>query len=107
MEANDSESSVPTSAEEISSKRYSKRVRKPIKVFLPETTQSRSKKQIFNVNYEIVKSKGITINTKNLSFPISSNLASSKVIKKIMRNFATEQPDLKFAYFCEEKQSNF
>lgn len=105
MEANDSESTNPTSTEEGNNGRYSKRIRKPFKVYQPEVVHSKPKKHEFNVNCEIHKNKGITPSTKNANFAITSNLSAMSIMKKFIREVGFENLDCFFVYFCEKKQS--
>ncbi|OMJ90079.1 hypothetical protein SteCoe_7664 [Stentor coeruleus] len=105
MEANDSESTNLTSTEEGNNGRYSKRIRKPFKVYQPEVAHSKPKKHEFNVNCEILKNKGITPSTKNANFAITSNLSAMSIMKKFIKGVGFTNLDCFFVYFCEKKQS--
>lgn len=106
METNDSEGTNPTSYEEGSGNRYSKRVRKPIQLFLPEVAQSKSKKRNYDIKCEILKSKGIPGTPKNLNFSVNGNFSACNIVRKFLRKIKSEMTDHKFIYFCEQTQSN-
>jgi hypothetical protein len=105
MEANDSEGTNQTSYDDPSSTRYSKRVRKPIQMYLPETAHSKPKKHDFDVKCEVLKSKGFSSSPKNLNFSLGANLSALNVVKKFLRKARCEMPDCKFVYFCEKTKS--
>ncbi|OMJ79864.1 hypothetical protein SteCoe_20005 [Stentor coeruleus] len=107
MDTNDSEGTNPTSVEEGNCSRYSKRVRKPFKVYQPEVSHSKTKKKEFDVNCEILKNKGITPSSKNINFTITSNLTTVSIMKKFTKAAGLKNLDCFFVYYCEKKQSKF
>lgn len=106
METNELEGLNQTSFDDSLGNRYSKRVRKPIQVFLPEVSQSKAKKRNFDVKCEILKSKGISNIPKNLNFSVSGNFSACNVVRKFLRKIKSEMTEYKFIYFCEKTQSN-
>ncbi|OMJ67327.1 hypothetical protein SteCoe_35534 [Stentor coeruleus] len=105
MDTNDSEGTNPTSIEEGSCGRYSKRVRKPFKAYQPEVAHSKTKKHEFDVNCEILKNKGITPSSKNINFTITSKLTTVSIMKKFKKAAGLKNLDCVFVYYCEKKQS--
>ena len=105
MESNDSEGTNPTNNDDISMSRYSKRVRKPIKIYIPEIAHSKSKKHEFGVNCEILKSKGFSSIPKNFNFSMGANFSAFNVIRKFLRKIKCDMVDYKFLYFCEKTKS--
>ena len=97
MESNDSEGTNPTSYDEITMSRYSKRVRKPIQIYMPEIAHSKPKKHEFDVNCEVIKFKGFS--------NMGANLSAFNVVKKFLRKARCDMPDCKFLYFCEKTKS--
>ena len=105
MESNDSEGTNPASYDDPSMSRYSKRVRKPIKIYIPELGHSKSKKHEFGVYCEILESKGFSSIPKNFNFSMGPNFAAFNVIKKFLRKIKCDMVDCKFLYFCEKTKS--
>lgn len=105
MDTNESKSDQESVIENTSPYRYSKRIRKPIKVYQPETIQIKPKKSEYIVNCKILKMKGISFNNKKIIFNVSSNLSAGNLCGKLLKQANTSQFETIFVYFCKEKNS--
>lgn len=106
MDSNDSDGTLPTSNEDHSGSRYSKRVRKPIKIYVPEAGHQRKKKHDYEVNCKILKAKNLPVTAKIVRFQISANLGVSNIVRKFLHELGSEQFEYAFIYYCEKQQSN-
>ncbi|OMJ70534.1 hypothetical protein SteCoe_31464 [Stentor coeruleus] len=90
-----------SSADNITS-RYSIRIRKPIQMYKPEFSSSKSKKLENTITCQILQAKGIVVNKKSVKFTSGSNLLSLSLCKRLLRELQIYSADYIFVHFCEK-----
>lgn len=105
MEANDSEPRSSSSTDDSTFKRHSNRIKKPSNLFEPQPVHSKRKNSKLNVNCEILKTKGISIRSKQLDFPLQANMQAHKVVENYLKKIKFQTSGCTVVYFCEETQS--
>ena len=105
METNDSEARSSLSTDDGTFKRHSNRIKKPINLFEPKPLHPKPKKTNLSVSCKILKTKGISISSKQLDFPLKGNMPARKVVQDYLKKIKFHTLGWIVVYFCEETQS--